>query len=97
MSLGEFSRVPVIDVAPLVNHTAERAEAAAQIGTACRECGFFYIAEHGVDDSLCRQLEGLSRRFSTIAAERAAAARANPFIHPEAIRIGVIVLFPLAP
>jgi isopenicillin N synthase-like dioxygenase len=63
MSLSEFSRVPVIDVAPLVNHTAERARAAEQIGTACRECGFFYIAGHGVDESLYRQLEGLSRRF----------------------------------
>jgi isopenicillin N synthase-like dioxygenase len=63
MSLSEFSRVPVIDVAPLVNHTAERAKAAEQIGTACRECGFFYIAGHGVDESLCRQLEALSRRF----------------------------------
>jgi isopenicillin N synthase-like dioxygenase len=63
MSLSEFSRVPVIDVAPLVNHTAQRAKAGEQIGTACRECGFFYIAGHGVDESLCRQLEALSRRF----------------------------------
>ncbi len=68
MSLSEFSRVPVIDVAALVNQTAlnptaERAQAAEQIGTACRECGFFYIAGHGVDESLCRQLEALSRRF----------------------------------
>jgi isopenicillin N synthase-like dioxygenase len=63
MSLSEFSRVPVIDVAPLVNHTAERAKAIEQIGAACRECGFFYVAGHGVDESLCRQLEALSRRF----------------------------------
>jgi isopenicillin N synthase-like dioxygenase len=63
MSLSEFSRVPVIDVAPLVNHTAERAKTIEQIGTACRQCGFFYIAGHGVDESLCRQLEALSRRF----------------------------------
>jgi isopenicillin N synthase-like dioxygenase len=63
MSLSEFSRVSLIDVAPLVNHTSERANAAEQIGIACRECGFFYIAGHGVGESLCRQLEGLSRRF----------------------------------
>jgi isopenicillin N synthase-like dioxygenase len=63
MSLSEFSRVHVIDVAPLVNHTAQRAKAAEQIGAACRECGFFYIAGHGVDESLCRQLEALSRQF----------------------------------
>jgi isopenicillin N synthase-like dioxygenase len=68
MSLSEFSRVPVIDVAALVNQTvlnqtALRAKAAEQIGTACRECGFFYISGHGVDESLCGQLEALSRWF----------------------------------
>jgi isopenicillin N synthase-like dioxygenase len=30
---------------------------------ACRECGFFYVVGHGVDESLCQQLETLSRRF----------------------------------
>jgi isopenicillin N synthase-like dioxygenase len=63
MNLSEFSHVPVIDVGPLVNHTAERARAAKEIGTACRECGFFYIVDHGVDELLSGQLEALSRRF----------------------------------
>lgn len=63
MNLGEFSDVPVIDVAPLVNHTAERVRAAKQIGSACRESGFFYVVGHGVDESLCRDLERVSREF----------------------------------
>jgi isopenicillin N synthase-like dioxygenase len=63
MSLTEFSRVPVIDIAPLVHHTAESGKAVEQIGTACRECGFFYIAGHGVDEALRRELEAPSRRF----------------------------------
>jgi isopenicillin N synthase-like dioxygenase len=63
MQLGEFSHVPVIDAAPLVNCTSERARTAAEIGTACRECGFFYVVNHGVDDALCRQLDTLSRQF----------------------------------
>jgi isopenicillin N synthase-like dioxygenase len=63
MNLGEFSNVPVIDVAPLVNHTAERARTAEQIGAACRESGFFYVIGHGVDESLCQELETLSRQF----------------------------------
>jgi isopenicillin N synthase-like dioxygenase len=63
MSLSEFSHVPVIDVAPLVNHTAGRAGTAELIGAACRESGFFYIVGHGVDEPLCRQLEALSREF----------------------------------
>ena len=53
----------LIDVTSLVNHTSDRAQAAAQIGAACRECGFFYIVGHGVPESLCVQLETLSRQF----------------------------------
>lgn len=63
MSLSEFSQVPVIDVAPLVNHGPERVKAGEEIGRACRESGFFYIAGHGVDESLCERLEILSRQF----------------------------------
>ena len=63
MNLSEFSQVPVIDVAPLVSHAAERAPTAKQIGAACRQSGFFYVVNHGVDESLCRQLEALSRQF----------------------------------
>ena len=63
MSPGEFSHVPIVDVAPLVNHSAQRVVTAEQIGTACRDCGFFYVVGHGVDEQLCRQLEALSRQF----------------------------------
>jgi isopenicillin N synthase-like dioxygenase len=63
MNLSEFSHVPVVDAAPLVNHTAERARTAEQIGAACRECGFFYVVNHGVEERLCVQLETLSRKF----------------------------------
>lgn len=63
MSPSEFTHVPVIDVAPLVNHTPERAQTADAIGAACRESGFFYVVNHRVDESLCRQLETLSREF----------------------------------
>lgn len=63
MNLSEFSHVPVIDVASLVKPTAERRQVAEQIGAACRECGFFYVVGHGVDEPLCLELEALSRRF----------------------------------
>jgi len=63
MSVSELSSVPVIDVSPLVNRATERPCVAEQIGTACRECGFFYVVGHGVDESLCQELESLSRRF----------------------------------
>ena len=47
MTLSEFAHVPVIDVAPLVNHTPERVRSADRIGAACRESGFFYVVNHG--------------------------------------------------
>ena len=63
MKLREFSHVPVIDVAPLVNRAPERTQTAEQIGAACRESGFFYVVGHGVDEPLCALLEKLSRGF----------------------------------
>jgi isopenicillin N synthase-like dioxygenase len=63
MTPNEFSHVPVIDVAPLLNQTEERARTAEEIGAACRESGFFYVVNHGVDEALCRQLDALSREF----------------------------------
>jgi len=63
MNPSEFSNVPVIDVAPLVHRGVERARVAKEIGAACRESGFFYVVNHGVDESLCHRLEALSREF----------------------------------
>jgi len=63
MPLSEFSHVPVIDVAGLANDDARRDTAAAEIGNACREVGFFYVVGHGVDEELCHRLETLSRQF----------------------------------
>jgi isopenicillin N synthase-like dioxygenase len=37
--------------------------AADRIGAACREIGFFYVADHGVDEALQERLEALSREF----------------------------------
>ncbi len=59
----DFSRVPVVDIAPLVTRAEGRHRAAEAIGMACRQSGFFYIAGHGVDEALQRRLEGLSRQF----------------------------------
>lgn len=63
MSVDESFQVPVIDVGPLVRGAPERARVASEIGAACRDCGFFYVVGHGVDEELCRRLEALSRQF----------------------------------
>ncbi len=66
-----FSHIPIIDISALVFGTGDapaktlrdRHAVAAQIGQACRECGFFYIVGHGVDEGLQQRLEQLSRQF----------------------------------
>ena len=63
ITLNHDSHIPIIDISPLVLETEDRHEVAAKIGQACRECGFFYIVGHGVEDYLQRRLEDVSRDF----------------------------------
>jgi isopenicillin N synthase-like dioxygenase len=63
LSAIDFAAVPVIDVSRLMQDGAGTSEAVRQLGQACRECGFFYVVGHGVAESLCARLEGLSREF----------------------------------
>jgi isopenicillin N synthase-like dioxygenase len=59
----ETSHIPIIDISALVCDGTDRREVATRIGHACRECGFFYIVGHGVDETLQRRLEEISRQF----------------------------------
>ncbi len=59
----DFSRIAVIDVRELVAGTAGRFAVAEEIGTACRESGFFYVIGHGVEEALQERLHALSREF----------------------------------
>jgi isopenicillin N synthase-like dioxygenase len=63
------SNIPIIDIRALIHATDDCHKVAAQIGQACRECGFFYIVGHGVDDGLQQRLEVVSRAFFAQAAE----------------------------
>ncbi len=48
-----FDAIPVIDIAPLLNGgPGARAEVARRIDDACRNVGFFYVANHGVPQRL---------------------------------------------
>lgn len=58
-----FSNVAVVDIGPLVTGVGPRQPVADQIARACRDCGFFYIVGHGVDEEIQRRLELLSRGF----------------------------------
>ncbi len=61
--MRSMSRIPVVDIAPLVAGAAARVAVAEEIGAACRDHGFFYVVGHGVDDELQQRLEELSREF----------------------------------
>jgi isopenicillin N synthase-like dioxygenase len=50
-------------MAALAGQSSERTNVANQIGKACREFGFFYVTDHGVDEHLQRRLEKASREF----------------------------------
>lgn len=59
--------VPTIDVSPLLSNSPaddeHRKQVIADIGDACRRCGFFQVVNHGVDEELAHQLETASRQF----------------------------------
>eukprot|EP01120_Amphizonella_sp_Union-15-10_P013672 TRINITY_DN63_c0_g1_i1.p1 TRINITY_DN63_c0_g1~~TRINITY_DN63_c0_g1_i1.p1 ORF type:complete len:341 (+),score=57.75 TRINITY_DN63_c0_g1_i1:81-1103(+) len=70
-----MATLPVIDISPLISfHKAKNTEpqkppspqvvsVAAQINSACRTWGFFYITGHGVSEELQKNLETLSATF----------------------------------
>src|SRR2546426_11059657 len=55
--------IPIVNIGVLLSETEDRGEVAATIGQACRDCGFFYIVNHGVDERLERRLEEVSQKF----------------------------------
>ena len=52
-----------MDPLPLIDLRAAPEAVAQRMGEACRAHGFFYIVNHGIDESLGQRLEDLSRRF----------------------------------
>lgn len=57
------SRLPVIDVGPLLGGIGSIADAAQALDEACRVHGFFYISNHGIDPALEARLRSASSRF----------------------------------
>jgi isopenicillin N synthase-like dioxygenase len=56
--------IPVIDLGPsFAGDAAARAQVAAEIGVACRDTGFFYVANHGIDPSLVTRAFAETDRF----------------------------------
>lgn len=60
---ADSTSVPVVDIEAFVASRSSADEVAAEIGSACRNYGFFYVVGHGVVDELGQRLERLSRQF----------------------------------
>ncbi len=65
----EFSHIPIVDVRDLIAGAPGKAAIARQLGQACRESGFFYVVNHGVDADLQLHLQEQSRQFFALAPE----------------------------
>jgi isopenicillin N synthase-like dioxygenase len=55
--------IPIVDIRPLLSGTEDHHRVAGNIAEACRECGFFYIINHGVDEDLQTRLAQVSQEF----------------------------------
>jgi isopenicillin N synthase-like dioxygenase len=55
--MQDFTSIPIVDL------TQDKEKVATAVRKACRESGFFYVVNHGVDESLQKRLEDLSRTF----------------------------------
>lgn len=64
MSRLDRAQIPILNVRSLLEgRTSFGCETAAALGHACRDYGFFYVIDHGVDEDLQRQLEKASQQF----------------------------------
>ncbi|CAL0313528.1 unnamed protein product [Lupinus luteus] len=63
----ESEDIPVIDLSPIIHKTIEDPSAieglVKEIGSACKEWGFFQVINHGVPLNLRQKLEEASRKF----------------------------------
>ncbi len=62
---GDFSEIPMLDIAPLVGgaDAGARARAVAALGQALEVSGFAYLAGHGIDPGLIERLRRLAMQF----------------------------------
>ena len=68
--------LPIVDLTSLgEDDGASLTRIAAEVGAACRDVGFFYVVNHGVEAALIAEAFTQSRRFFRSPAGRQAAAR----------------------
>lgn len=61
IDIGAFLRPPQLPEG-IEDVEAAKAETAARLRDACTDWGFFYVKNHGVDESLVEGVHGMARR-----------------------------------
>ncbi|GHE09970.1 isopenicillin N synthase family dioxygenase [Klenkia taihuensis] len=73
--------VPVVDIAPYVTGTGDRAATAAAMDAACREVGFVQVVGHGVNPALADGLAAAMDAFFALPAGQKAGWRTPPEVN----------------
>ena len=73
MASATPAAIPVIDISPLLQHTASPdsiSDVDNRLGQACTDVGFLYIVGHGIPDGLQADLHRASAKFFALDVER---------------------------
>ncbi len=63
MSAPVFDAIPIVDLGSWAEGKAGQREVARAVGDACRQVGFFYVANHAVPERLRGEVFAAARRF----------------------------------
>ncbi|CAF1467502.1 unnamed protein product, partial [Didymodactylos carnosus] len=65
-----FTEIPVIDFGPFINGTLEeKTQVAEEIGSACRQVGFFYLKNYGIPPEVTENAFDQVRRYFSLPLE----------------------------
>jgi isopenicillin N synthase-like dioxygenase len=75
---GEFSDIPIIDLAPLTEPRG-RADTVAQLRDALERIGFVYVGGHGIPEAMVETIKALNQKFHALPMEAKRAVAINDF------------------
>lgn len=69
---GTQSSIPIVDLGRFTDDSTpeERLQIAQQLASACREVGFVYIKNHGLEPSLLKRAFSVSKQFYDLPTEQ---------------------------
>ncbi|KGT88820.1 2-oxobutyrate oxidase [Erwinia typographi] len=64
--MTSLTSLPVLDFSQLLGDESQRRDFLSQLSQSAREIGFFYLINHGVDQTLSARVQQLSRQFFSL-------------------------------